>query len=49
MTEGPLVFKAPQILFPKQFTAVSKTAPHIELTSKKADKVLFIRERITAK
>lgn len=36
MSEERIDFKAPEIYFPKLFTAVSETVPHIELTSKEA-------------
>lgn len=36
MSQNPEIFVTPQIYFPKLFTAVSKTVPHIEMTAKEA-------------
>ena len=36
MSQKPEIFVTPQIYFPKLFTAVSKTVPHIEMTAKEA-------------
>ncbi|MBQ6039845.1 MAG: leucine-rich repeat domain-containing protein [Oscillospiraceae bacterium] len=36
MSQNPAKFQKPQIYFPKLFTAVSSTVPHIEMTAKEA-------------
>ena len=36
MSQDPAKFQKPQIYFPKLFTAVSRTVPHIEMTAKEA-------------
>ena len=51
MSQKPEVFETPQIYFPKLFTAVSKTVPHIELTSDAAviDGYSFRKKRHSVK
>ncbi|MCR5731148.1 MAG: leucine-rich repeat domain-containing protein [Ruminococcus sp.] len=51
MSRKPIIFETPQIYFPKLFTAVSKTVPHIELTSDAAviDGYSFRKKRHSVK